>query len=177
MSAIRFHVNRQKPLAAETCARLAEKASKLGIAVTDGDADVIVVLGGDGTFLRAVHDCPGVPLLGLNLGGLGYLSSVEEKDIVLGVAGLFPRSKGGFFAGILTGSAARFLVHYVVGATIWADYMPESFFRMTMTTPWLYSALYNGAFMLPDTVLCLAVGAVLWKPLGKFILGGEIKQN
>ena len=80
MSAIRFHVNRQKPLAAETCARLAEKASKLGIAVTDGDADVIVVLGGDGTFLRAVHEYPGVPLLGLNLGGLGYLCSVDARD-------------------------------------------------------------------------------------------------
>ena len=80
MSAIRFHVNQQKPLAGEMYARLAEKASRLGIAVTDGDADVIVVLGGDGTFLHAVHEHPGVPLLGLNFGGLGYLCSVDAQN-------------------------------------------------------------------------------------------------
>lgn len=40
--------------------------------------DAIAVLGGDGTMLSAVHLYPGVPLLGLNLGSLGYLASVEE---------------------------------------------------------------------------------------------------
>ena len=80
MKTIRFHVNDGKPSAGEACARLAKKAKRLGISVTDGDADVIVVLGGDGTFLRAVHEYPGVPLLGLNLGGLGYLCSVDARD-------------------------------------------------------------------------------------------------
>jgi NAD+ kinase len=49
--------------------------------VTDGGkADAVLALGGDGTMLRAVHEFPGVPLLGLNLGGLGYLASVGEED-------------------------------------------------------------------------------------------------
>ena len=56
---------------------------------------------------------------------------------VLGLAGLFHKQKYGFFTGIVVGSLARFLVHYVVGATVWAEYMPETFFGMTMTTPWL----------------------------------------
>ena len=60
--------------------QLAERARALGLGVSDGEADAVVVLGGDGTFLRAVHDFPGIPLLGLNLGGLGYLTAVEEKD-------------------------------------------------------------------------------------------------
>ena len=66
-------------------------------------------------------------------------------------------------AGILRSAAcsARFLVHYVVGATIWAEYMPETFFNMTMTTPWFYSALYNGAYMLPDMVILLVIGVIL----------------
>ena len=93
---------------------------------------------------------------------------------VLGLAGLFHKQKYGFFTGTVVGCVARFLVAYVVGATIWAEYMPESFFGMTMTTPRFYSALYNGSYMLIDMILCLAVGALLWKPLGKYIRGEDL---
>ena len=93
---------------------------------------------------------------------------------VLGVAGLFHKQKYGFFTGTVAGCAARFLVAYLVGATVWAEYMPERFFGMTMTTPWFYSALYNGSYMLIDMILCLAVGALLWKPLGKYIRGEDL---
>ena len=65
-------------------------------------------------------------------------------------------------------------MHYVVGATIWAEYMPETFFGMTMTTPWFDSALYNGSYMLIDMILCLAVGALIWKPLGQYIRGEDL---
>ena len=87
---------------------------------------------------------------------------------VLGVAGLFWKKKYGFFLGATAGSAARFLVHYVVGATVWAAYMPEQFFGMTMTSPWFYSLLYNGSYMVIDWVLVLAVGLLLQKPMKKW---------
>jgi len=87
---------------------------------------------------------------------------------VLGVAGLFYKKKYGFFLGATAGCAARFLVHYVVGATVWASYMPETFFGMTMTSPWFYSLLYNGSYMVIDWVLVLAVSAVLQKPMKKW---------
>ncbi len=77
---IRFYVNSRKPGARAAKKPLAAEARRLGLAVTNGAADVLIALGGDGTILRAVHEFPGVPVLGLNLGGLGYLSSVEEKD-------------------------------------------------------------------------------------------------
>ena len=78
-------------------------------------------------------------------------------------------------SGTAVGSLARFLVHYVVGATIWAEYMPETFFNMTMTTPWIYSALYNGAYMLPDAVMILIAGFALMKtPLGKYLTGKDL---
>ena len=93
---------------------------------------------------------------------------------VLGLAGLFHKQKYGFFTGTVAGCVARFLVAYIVGATIWAEYMPETFFGMTMTTPWFYSALYNGSYMLIDMILCLAVGALIWKPLGKYIRGEDL---
>lgn len=88
---------------------------------------------------------------------------------VLGLAGLFSRTKGNVFWGTIAGCVARFLVHYVVGATVWGEYMPDEFFGMTMTTPWFYSALYNGSYMLPDMVLILVLFALAWKPLGKYM--------
>ena len=60
----------------------------------------------------------------------------------LGLAGSCAKLKGGFFYGTVVGSVARFLVHYVVGATVWAEYMPETFFGLTMTTPWFYSSTW-----------------------------------
>lgn len=46
------------------------------------DVDCALVLGGDGTLIRAVRDLDGIrlPLLGINLGTLGYLADVELKD-------------------------------------------------------------------------------------------------
>ena len=45
--------------------------------------DVLVVLGGDGTFLRAARAVSevDVPLLGINLGKVGFLSKVEADGI------------------------------------------------------------------------------------------------
>ncbi len=94
---------------------------------------------------------------------------------VLGLAGLFHGKKGGIFVGTLIGGAARFLVHYVVGATIWAEYMPEEFFGLTMTTPWIYSLLYNLAYMLPNILITLVIFALLYKPMKKYFLGEDLK--
>lgn len=45
--------------------------------------DVLVVLGGDGTFLRAARAVveSGTPLLGVNVGKVGFLSNVETDDL------------------------------------------------------------------------------------------------
>ena len=95
---------------------------------------------------------------------------------VLGVAGLFHKQEKGLFTGIVVGSLARFLVHYLVGVWVWGEYMPEEFFGMTMTTPWFYSFLYNGSYMLIDMILCLVIAALLYKPLGKYLRGEDLKK-
>lgn len=79
---IRFYANAGKSEAAAKRAALAARLGALGLeeAREGGAADAIVALGGDGTILRAVREFPDVPVLGLNLGGLGYLSSVGEAD-------------------------------------------------------------------------------------------------
>ena len=95
---------------------------------------------------------------------------------VLGLAGLFAGKRFGVFFGTLVGCGARFLVHYVVGATIWAEYMPETFFGMTMRSPWFYSLLYNLAYMLPNTIITLVIFAALWAPMKKYLTGADLKK-
>lgn len=80
MRQIVFHVNRDKTGADDVRRRLSALAATLGLGEVAGPEegpDAVVVLGGDGTMLSAVHRFPGVPLLGLNLGSLGYLAGVE----------------------------------------------------------------------------------------------------
>lgn len=65
-----------------------EDAKELGLEDLADDAapssaDLVLSLGGDGTMLRAVTmlDGASVPLLGVNLGRLGYLTEVESHEL------------------------------------------------------------------------------------------------
>lgn len=113
---------------------------------------------------------------GVAVGWQSMLGDYIIAYTVMCVAGLFKKAKYGFFIGTVAGCVARFLVHYVVGATIWAEYMPEEFFNMTMTTPWIYSLLYNGSYMGVDMLIILVIGVILWKPLGKYLRGEDLRK-
>ncbi len=54
------------------------------------DVDALVVLGGDGTFLRAAHAVAGlaVPMVGVNLGKVGFLSKAEATELEELLAGI-----------------------------------------------------------------------------------------
>ncbi|HHX43505.1 MAG TPA: NAD(+)/NADH kinase [Chloroflexi bacterium] len=59
----------------------AEDEQALGEAATS--LDLLITLGGDGTIVHAVHAVSpaGVPILGVNLGRLGFLAEVEPSEI------------------------------------------------------------------------------------------------
>ena len=73
--------------------RLEAVAQRAGVElVDDGDrADVAIVLGGDGTMLRALQRFlgTGVPVFGVNFGRVGFLTSVQETGLESGVARVF----------------------------------------------------------------------------------------
>ena len=50
--------------------------------IKNGEFDLLIAVGGDGTMLRAGHLCApcGVPILGVNLGRLGFLIQVQQNE-------------------------------------------------------------------------------------------------
>jgi NAD+ kinase len=51
------------------------------IALRQGaQADLLVVLGGDGAILRAARTYPGMPILGVNFGQVGFLAVAEQAE-------------------------------------------------------------------------------------------------
>ena len=84
---------------------------------------------------------------------------------VLGLAGMF-RKKGyaGMLAGVVTVCGLRFVIHFLAGVILWANFEQfEAFGRIIQNNPALYSICYNGVYMLPETVLTVVVAAILLK--------------
>ena len=86
---------------------------------------------------------------------------------ILGTACFFHRQKGGILVGATVACLLRFGVHFLSGITIYRIYEPTAVFHHTFTDPYLYSAIYNGGFMLPDWFACMILLIVLRKPLEK----------
>ena len=60
---------------------LAKRLRKRGAeALALRKADAIVTIGGDGTVLFAHHQAPETPILGINLGGRGFLADVKPNE-------------------------------------------------------------------------------------------------
>ncbi|HEY7536913.1 MAG TPA: NAD(+)/NADH kinase [Gaiellaceae bacterium] len=69
-----------------------DEASRYGIEPTrDGRPDLAVVLGGDGTMLRALTRFlgSGVPVLGVNFGRVGFLTTIPADELEPGLARVF----------------------------------------------------------------------------------------
>ena len=70
-----------------------EEAEKHGVDEADGvpAADLAVVLGGDGTVLRALARFlgSGVPVIGVNFGRVGFLSSMGRRELEAGLGRVF----------------------------------------------------------------------------------------
>ncbi|HEX6490312.1 MAG TPA: NAD(+)/NADH kinase [Gaiellaceae bacterium] len=70
--------------------RLQRLAESAGVELTAGEneeADLAVTLGGDGTMLRAFHRFlgTGVPVIGVNFGRVGFLTSIEADELEAGL--------------------------------------------------------------------------------------------
>jgi NAD+ kinase len=64
-------------------ARLCKSARVMSPAKLFDGVDAVIALGGDGTMLRAVRELDGrdKPVIGIKIGGLGFLTSISEDDV------------------------------------------------------------------------------------------------
>ena len=68
-----------------------DEAGKHGVDSADGEADLCVVLGGDGTVLRALARFlgTGVPVVGVNFGRVGFLTGIPRQSVEEGLRRAF----------------------------------------------------------------------------------------
>ena len=77
----------------------------------------------------------------------------------LGLAGLFKPTMRGAILGAAVAVLARFVCHFVSGVVFFASYAPEGW------NPYLYSAAYNAAYLVPSLGIALVVVVALLKAL------------
>ncbi len=92
-----------------------ESASRLGVSgclpsrAWQGNVDLALVLGGDGTILKVARDLAGtdIPIMGINLGDMGFLTAVEARDLKKGLAKLINGEYGIFQRMMLSATVFR----------------------------------------------------------------------
>ena len=78
---------------------------------------------------------------------------------VLGLAGFFAPTVRGAILGTVVAVLARFLCHFVSGVVFFASYAPKGW------NPYLYSAAYNLAYLVPSLIIALVVVVALLRAL------------
>ena len=71
-------------------------------------------------------------------------------------------------------AVGRFVIHFISGITVYRILEPTGLMGMTFSNPYLYSAVYNGSYILMDLALCLIVFGLSYKTVKKYYLAEDI---
>lgn len=79
-------VTNENPVSKETSRVLRQKLEKNGFYIPnefDYNAELIICIGGDGSFLRTLHqyDFPNIPIIGINTGHLGFFQELTPYQL------------------------------------------------------------------------------------------------
>ena len=74
--------------------------------------------------------------------------------------------------GIVFTFASRFVCHFLSGWIIWGVITPN---EMGLVAP-LYSLIYNGGYMLPETIITALVAVLTYKPLKRYWLAEDLAK-
>ncbi|OGR76146.1 MAG: hypothetical protein A2X32_02635 [Elusimicrobia bacterium GWC2_64_44] len=141
-----------------------------------GQADAAVAVGGDGTVLYAARHVisRGIPVLGINAGGLGFLSGLEQKEFLKSadafLAGKFSKAKRSLLSvSVKRGTktvfgpqpalndcvmrnpeARAFQLRACFGGQLLSDYFGDGLIVSTPTGSTAYSLAASGPIVMPD---------------------------
>ena len=95
----------------------------------------------------------------------------------LGLGGLFKGKAWGIFPGVVMGCLGRFLVHYFSGITLYRILVPTEISGLgVFSNPHVYSLVYNGVYMLPNTLIALVIAGILFVPMKKYFSGNDLQR-
>jgi NAD+ kinase len=147
----------------------------------DFDSDFVISMGGDGTFLKAADrvGAKGIPLVGVNMGRLGFLSDIMPSEIdkaadalcsgnyelenhaVISVAiehpdGTFRSSALNDIAILKRDSASMITISATIDQDFLVNYQADGLIVSTPTGSTAYSLSNGGPIIVPNTTtLCL----------------------
>ena len=104
------------------------------------------------------------------LGSIEIASTIafaKPKVFLVTEISLFLNKKIGFIVGSVCVCILRFLCSFLSGWLLWGSYAPEG-----MNAAY-YSLVYNGAYMLPDTIILAVVVAILAYTIPKLFWAEE----
>lgn len=203
MKTIGLVLHPTNPKAKETADRIREDGAHRGLDVVTLDhstypADAILALGGDGTLLRAAQIAwrLDVPVLGANLGNLGFLSTVDpgmvddmvqalitdiyrvEHRLVLEATSYQGEEKVSNFMAlnevvVERDTVARVVtVRVSVGDEVVARYTADGFIVATPTGSTAYSLSAGGPVVAPDVNALVLTSVCAHTPLWRSIVVG-----
>lgn len=171
----------------ETFYRFLSEGQRLNVPITDVftsldfDVDFVISIGGDGTFLKAASKVGSrnVPIVGINMGRLGYLADISPTEIdkaitmlyngdfiteshaVIQVEALDGKLAGTPFAlndisVLKQDSASMITIHAKIDTENLVTYQADGLIVSTPTGSTAYSLSNGGPIIMPQTnVLCL----------------------
>ena len=99
-----------------------------------------------------------------NGAAINWISIIFDYSVayaMVGLAGVFHKHFKLMPLAALLGCLGRFAIHFISGVTVYAQYLPEEFMGVDKPSVALYSLLYNGTYMLPNTIIAVVVCILL----------------
>jgi len=121
---------------------------------------------------------------------VGGNSAVNWQSVLLdyllaygavGLSGIFHGKLGkngktdvrGYLFGTLVGCVARFIIHFISGVTIYAMYAETTYIGVNTPGPFIYSLVYNGFYMVFNTVAAVVLVPILGMALNRVRFRGD----
>lgn len=175
------------------------KDQRLQHAIRDKEMEALIVLGGDGSMLRASHLCApaGIPITGINLGSFGFLFELERNNWQDHISRLMDGSyrlenrmmlKASHYRGeellgswqvvneivVCRGQEVKPIrIHTSVDKYPMASYVADGLIAATATGSTAYALAVNGPIMPPETRNILVVPVAPHLSFDRAVILGE----